>query len=594
MIINLLERKAFLEKHNIKTNDFEKDLKTFKSLGINTIDDIKDFHYISAYIPKIANELSIKKLNKEDLSKISKIVYNDRANYKLDSLFGLMISVNNALNKVNLPVKKAYPQGFNGRITAKSAYSLDKWINVLNNIYIAMQQGHSKKESLDYFTSEWDKMEKQDFETWIKYYESDNHLKYKTAQYYPSVLKATIPGMRKEFDIQNNKDNQETTNLHKIENDTLIQKVKQMIGRINSIEKLFTSADFRQVLGEEYEVWLAALHDLKRKLQTSPLKAMASPFFNALIIKKANQLQAKGLNKSANLMFAIAQIPPPKVELLNPERITKENQTEENQESNISEENISESMPDLENFEPEGDEDSAMEEFVNNMKGTTSVDNNESDNNESDNNESNDSEITVAETDLDNNFKIIAQETVNQQTTPPTKLIPENQKKQTTENESVTERESVGDKDIDNALKNVTIEKIINKLEEITDLYRNRKMSRDLTIVDLMMQSSGIASFFPSLAEATNKAFDSNQYILTRIEDILSMLRGATAGGNSIDVLKQKLEISQQNKNIKDEQKAQQSTTPSSEQPQSQAINQAPEMQQPVKVEQPPQPGVRV
>jgi hypothetical protein len=44
-----------------------------------------------------------------------------------------------------------------------------------------------------------------------------------------------------------------------------------------------------------------------------------------------------------------------------------------------------------------------------------------------------------------------------------------------------------------------------------------------------MLDSLGLASFFPSLSEATNKALESNNYISTRLEDILSKLHGAMA-----------------------------------------------------------------
>ncbi|NDB87227.1 MAG: hypothetical protein EB127_31780 [Alphaproteobacteria bacterium] len=42
-----------------------------------------------------------------------------------------------------------------------------------------------------------------------------------------------------------------------------------------------------------------------------------------------------------------------------------------------------------------------------------------------------------------------------------------------------------------------------------------------------MLDSLGIASYFPALSEATNKSLESNNYIATRVEDVLSKLRGA-------------------------------------------------------------------
>jgi hypothetical protein len=42
-----------------------------------------------------------------------------------------------------------------------------------------------------------------------------------------------------------------------------------------------------------------------------------------------------------------------------------------------------------------------------------------------------------------------------------------------------------------------------------------------------MMDKLNISAFFPSLAEASSKSLESNQYALTRVEDILSKLRGS-------------------------------------------------------------------
>src|ERR1019366_3210064 len=50
-----------------------------------------------------------------------------------------------------------------------------------------------------------------------------------------------------------------------------------------------------------------------------------------------------------------------------------------------------------------------------------------------------------------------------------------------------------------------------------------------LSYGDMMLDHLGFAPFFPSMAEATNKSLESNQYISTRVEEILSRLRGTLA-----------------------------------------------------------------
>ena len=48
-----------------------------------------------------------------------------------------------------------------------------------------------------------------------------------------------------------------------------------------------------------------------------------------------------------------------------------------------------------------------------------------------------------------------------------------------------------------------------------------------------MMDRLGIGSFFPSLGESTRSALESNSYVSTRIEDILSKLQGSLASNDA-------------------------------------------------------------
>lgn len=85
------------------------------------------------------------------------------------------------------------------------------------------------------------------------------------------------------------------------------------------------------------------------------------------------------------------------------------------------------------------------------------------------------------------------------------------------------------DDKVDALLANVTIADIVVELENLAKVFKVREIPRRLALVDMMLDSKGLASYFPSLSEAQNKALESNNYISTRVEDILSKLRGATA-----------------------------------------------------------------
>ncbi len=91
------------------------------------------------------------------------------------------------------------------------------------------------------------------------------------------------------------------------------------------------------------------------------------------------------------------------------------------------------------------------------------------------------------------------------------------------------------DNKVDAVFANITVADVVAKLEDLAKIYKTREVPRQLGIVDMMLGSLGLASYFPSLSEATNKALESNNYISTRLEDILSKLRGGMAG-NEIDL----------------------------------------------------------
>ncbi len=103
-----------------------------------------------------------------------------------------------------------------------------------------------------------------------------------------------------------------------------------------------------------------------------------------------------------------------------------------------------------------------------------------------------------------------------------------------TEDEAITSPDKIVpeaggfDDKVEALLKNVTIADIVNELENLAKVFKVREIPRRLALVDMMLDSKGLASYFPALSEAQNKALESNNYISTRVEDILSKLRGAT------------------------------------------------------------------
>ena len=91
------------------------------------------------------------------------------------------------------------------------------------------------------------------------------------------------------------------------------------------------------------------------------------------------------------------------------------------------------------------------------------------------------------------------------------------------------------DRIIDSALANVTVADTVAKLEDISKIFKTREIPRQLALVDMMLDSLGLASYFPTLSEAINKSLESNNYVSSRLEDIIARLRGAL-GGREVDL----------------------------------------------------------
>jgi hypothetical protein len=169
----------------------------------------------------------------------------------------------------------------------------------------------------------------------------------------------------------------------------------------------------------------------------------------------------------------------------------------------------------------EGDDspEAAMKEFLEGLSGDTYAD--EKDKNKSD--DANDADdLLVTENDLIATAQAAPPVPAPAPVPAPTTPTPEH---------------FAGD-EIEQALKNVTIETVIEKLEALAKVYGNRELARQLNIVDLMLGRLGLATFFPNLAEAMRSALDSNQYVLTRVEEIISKLKSSTEGtGQQINLV---------------------------------------------------------
>lgn len=368
-------------------------------------------------------------------------------------------------------LKVAYPHKHMD--ITQSTYDINKWLVASSQIYSMHLRGINLSEAIHQIIGNWNSKEQKDFKNWLSFYQQQGHLKYKKAQVYPnSFLKATIPGVPTPENTPNYRPQiQESKQIDLEQKQLLAKKIQGIVGRLSAAEKIATDPEIREILKQRLDIdlnsWLELLHKVKRTIQTAPIKNVYSSLLEDLIFKEANFLIKNGRIKTAKELIFLAQdtatAPPLPA-----------------QQVSLPEESIN-------------DGKKPIDDFIEAINGDYSkLD------------DSNDI-IDPIDDDLAN-IKILAQEAIN--------------------NDIIHKEQNKIDDAFDEALKNVTVQDVIDALERLANLLRNREIPRILSKVDLMMNQLNISSFFPTLAEASNKSLESNQYALTRIDDILSKLKG--------------------------------------------------------------------
>lgn len=542
--INDYIKSKIISKLDFLSDDLKENLiaeaEALSALGVSSDKDYKDAFYISIHARNIAEELCGAKLGNEEMAKISATLMENRGDFPLDSIHGFYSAVANAMNKISIPIKKiAYPSNSPG-LHHTSPFNRNKWLQAMKMIYANLQK-MDKEEAFNLATKQWEKMEKEHFKNWMSFYEENAHKKYKTAQkkymeigdgaFLPldqNDLKARIPmpdmGAYEPEEAPVDK-------VKKSEQDEAIlvqNEIATLIGRLNSAERIATKTEaVRTVLGPEgFKTWLNALHAIKREIQAAPINHKRSATAQDLIIKRANILIHEGHSISGKLMMALsklAQVPPPPLE--DPTAPT-EDPAAPTEDPAVSTEDPAVSMegpatpsedpmltPDVEQegLGESSEAEEAMKEFLAGLSGksldkfdTFDVDD----------------ELFVTDVDLIATAQEMPERKIPERRAPTIETAPSTQ-----EIGDVTN--SVESTELENALGTITVDDVISKLESLSKIYGNRELARQLNLVDLMLGRLGLASYFPNLAEAMRSALDSNQYVLTRIEDIVAKLKSS-------------------------------------------------------------------
>jgi hypothetical protein len=544
------------------------DFEIMSHLGIDNDEDQNKFFLIRNHVPEILNLIFKTRLNEKLERLLAAEVFKNRDKLPIGTLLELIEAIDLALKKMipeNIRPKIAYPQP--NQRQPQTQYDIGRWVDSTRKIYSLMSKGYTATQAKESVIENWERSEQMDYEQWLKFYKEQVPEKYPKLAFDMSepllgglpvnTLKAIMPtpnGQGHAVKVPPGLPQHLSTDVADVR-DMIESQRKKLIGRLNAAEKLLSSMDGQLFAGDDQELMLKLLQDLKRKIQIANKRTVKSSLFEDHIYRIANLLKAQGKNSAAGFFFKVAQLgdlgAPIGEDLLGMEPEPTSNQTPSTNQSNKQEthdllkeffDNIKRGVNDMDDTVEERRE---LEKERNKTVQTPSTpveppplpENTVSEESAPEGNSEENAPPPppiTAMIDVDDQIKIGGgywHSTIKFAQVPPR---PAPVSRPTPRPAPIVEGgESDGiesdntDDIIEAALRNVTINDVINRLEMLVSIYNQREISRQLAILDIMMDRLGLASFFPSLGEAMSKALEANQYIGNRLSEILAKVKGS-------------------------------------------------------------------
>lgn len=463
-----------------------------------------------------------------------------------------------------------------------------KWLQAVREIYNKEHNGESRVNAIRRITSGWDLMETHDFLNWVRFYEAGDHMKYKFAQlwyenpqmgpgYFLQVKKDPEPPSTQVAD-QDVNDARDEANLDSERRHIIEKQRNKIIGRLDSAEKLLRSPDGQIFSGKEFESLLESIYQLKKKIQMVNKISSSTRLYEDMIIREANVLRRNGFSEAAEMLYVVAQSPgqsgeqatgdknappnlPPPASPGDPSGagnpgppsggIGNTGGTPAQPDGNAT---FPQSAPSGQPQEPVKDQPKGISDFIAGLEdgGFSPSDEQIVDDDELEVRDTDDIIVTEAQAmppaPIDEPLTstpppapldpspVSAPDAPIKPSKPSKPSKPKDESLEVTEDDigAPPDQVDVGpapdaglNNKIDSMFANVTIADIVSELEDLSKIFKVREIPRRISKVDMMLDGKGLASYFPSLSEAQNKALEANNYISTRVEDILSKLRGA-------------------------------------------------------------------
>jgi len=476
--------------------------------------------------------------------------------------------------------KNAYPNEEN-YIPRTHPYNTDKWLGALRDIKTRCNAGVQYESAYEMATKGWEKKELRDFLSWVSFYEEQGHMKYKQARLYgyegywlptSSVAPSPVPAppnpkadenaaamasaetaIKADAEARAKAEAAEAAAAAAIASAERQERLKdhrgKLLSRLRSLRKLWTDEKGKQLAGPSFGKFLDALNEIEKHIHGLHI---SNATLSSIIIRQANILAKAGEIRASEAIRKIADLPGG-VPAANPSAsIPNGGALGNNNPPLPGAAPPAAAMPDPEDTgEPPNE---SLLKFFNGLNGEDPFDDHDTQDDEldGDDNEVHDAPVVdpveIDETDPDADLEVRL--VTEGQAAPTAPAIPkpapeakleelntpkEPARTPKTENDPAGLKPSTDgvhpskdfDSLIDAAFSNLKVGDIVKRLDDLSRIFKNREIARQLSIVDMMMDKLGLSSFFPSLAEATRSALESNQYCLVRIDEVKSRLSGA-------------------------------------------------------------------
>jgi len=488
----------------------------------------------------------------------------------------LLISGPTLQTKKEMMDKTAYPQGSIGKYVPPP-YNVYKWVEASQSLHILTTK-IGFNDAFAQVTQAWKNDEIESFQYWLRFYGSGEEVKYKLAQaqipinqlrsslppstIYPPHIQSQQAAPAPSCVIEHTPNARPMSPVQvqslrvKIENQR-----QKIISRLNAAERLLTTPEGQIFCGNSLGECLKILHELKLKIQTAQKISVSSTLFEDFIYRTANLLKASGRPKLGNFFVKVAQAqipasPPDAAPPSDPAATPAgpgmdatfppmEGDMGLEGEGAFADEEPMDKAPSESEEESKSDVASntkgANKEFFANLESGPDMSLLDDEDTPRKRHKKADIEVTAQ--------ALLPGQTQNVPTPVPARAPlaapappPDIQVSAPAEEVVVTETAPLPgeeeivvtetppgevDEALEAVLSSVTIEDVLERLEEVEGEFKRRDTARKLSIIDLMMNRLGIVGFFPSLGESMGKALEANQYISTRLEDITSRIRAA-------------------------------------------------------------------